>query len=99
MQPIRMARSARTAWTFPGGSPASASVANPGNVQYSTPGTFVASFKATDNGGLASPTVSRTITVPDFTLSATPSSQTVSAGAGTSYTATVDSRNRLYRAS
>ena len=84
-------------WTFPGGSPASASVANPGNVQYSTPGTFVASFQATDNRGLASPIVSRTITVPDFTLSATPSSQTVSAGAGASYTGHSDSRNRLYR--
>ena len=76
-------------WTLPGGSPASASVANPGYVQYSTPGTFVASFKATDNGGLSSSTVSRTITVPDFSLTASPSSQTVSAGAGTSYTATV----------
>src|SRR6185437_7848830 len=76
-------------WTFPGGSPASASVANPGQVQYSTPGTFVASFKATDNRGLSSPTVSRTITVPDFSLTASPSSQTVLTGAGTSYTATV----------
>ena len=75
-------------WTFPGGSPASASVANPGYVQYSTPGTFVASFKATDNGGLSSSTVSRTITVPDFSLTASPSSQTLSAGAGTLYTAT-----------
>ena len=76
-------------WTFPGGSPASASVAAPGYVQYSTPGTFVASFKATDNGGVSSATVSRTITVPDFSLTASPSSQTVSAGAGGSYTATV----------
>ncbi len=76
-------------WTFPGGSPASASVASPGYVQYSTPGTYVASFKAIDNGGVSSATVSRTITVPDFSLTASPSSQTVSAGAGTSYTATV----------
>ena len=69
--------------------PRSSSVASPGNVTYSTPGTYVASFRVTDNGGLTSPAATRTITVPDFSLSATPSSQTVSPGGGTSYTATV----------
>src|SRR5438128_1783692 len=34
-------------WTFPGGSPRSSSVAAPGNVTYSTPGTYVASFTVT----------------------------------------------------
>ena len=37
------------AWTFPGGSPASSSVASPGNVTYATPGTYVATLRVTDN--------------------------------------------------
>ena len=78
------------AWTFPGGSPASASVATPGDVVYSTPGTYTASLTVTDNGGLSSPSpATRTITVADFSLSATPTSQTVVPGEGTTYTATV----------
>jgi hypothetical protein len=39
------------AWTFPGGSPRTSAV-RPGNVTYSTPGSYVASFRVTDNGGL-----------------------------------------------
>ena len=42
----------------------------------------------TDNGGLISPPATRTITVADFSLSATPSSRTVLPGASTTYTAT-----------
>ena len=52
------------AWTFPGGSPASSSVASPGAVTYSTTGTYVASLTVTDNGGLTSASpATRTITV------------------------------------
>ena len=40
------------AWTFPGGTPASSTAANAGNVTYSTPGTYTASFRVTDNRGL-----------------------------------------------
>jgi Galactose oxidase-like, Early set domain/PKD domain len=76
-------------WSFPGGTPAASSVASPGNVTYSTPGTYVASFTVTDNGGLTSPAATRTITVPDFSLSAMPASQAVLPGDSTSYTATV----------
>ena len=43
------------AWTFPGGSPGSSAVASPGNVSYSTPGSYVASFRVTDNGGAHEP--------------------------------------------
>jgi hypothetical protein len=80
-------------WMFPGGAPGSSSVASPGNVTYSTPGTYVASFRVTDNQGLASPPATRTITVSDFSLSATPATRTVVPGAGTSYTATVTPAN------
>jgi len=77
------------AWTFPGGSPASSSQANAGNVTYSTPGTYTASFTVSDNGGLTSTAATRIVTVADFSLSATPSSQTVVPGGSTTYTATV----------
>jgi hypothetical protein len=77
-------------WTFPGGNPGSSSLASPGNVTYSTPGTYVASLTVTDNAGTVSQPATRTITVPDFSLTATPASRTVLAGAGTTYTATVN---------
>jgi len=59
-------------------------------VIYSSPGTFSATFTVTDNAGLTDPNPpTRTITVqPDFSLSASPASQTVSQGSGTSFTAT-----------
>jgi hypothetical protein len=81
-------------WTFPGGNPASSSVATPGDVTFATPGTYVASFTVTDNEGLSSQSpATRQITVPDFSLSATPASQTVLPGGSASYTATVTAGN------
>jgi hypothetical protein len=77
------------AWSFPGGTPTSSTLASAGNVTYSTPGTFVASLTVTDNGGLASPAARRTVTVPDFSIAASPSSRSVAAGSTASYTATV----------
>jgi hypothetical protein len=51
-------------WSFPGGSPSSSALANPGNVIYSTPGTYVTTFTVTDNAGLTDPhPPTRTITV------------------------------------
>ena len=76
-------------WAFPGGVPGSSSVATPGNVSYSTPGSYVASFTVTDDKGISSQPATRTITVSDFTLSATPASQAVMPGQGATYTATV----------
>jgi hypothetical protein len=76
-------------WSFPGGNPASSTLASAGAVTYSSPGTYVASFAVTDNGGLVSPTVTRTITVPDFSISASPSSQSVLVGATANYTTTI----------
>jgi PKD repeat protein len=75
-------------WTFPGGSPASSSQSGQ-VVTYAAPGTYAASLTVTDNGGLASQAATRSITVADFTLAASPGSQTIAQGAGTSYTATV----------
>jgi len=77
-------------WTFPGGAPASNATATPGNVTYSNPGTYVASLTVTDDKGLASAPATRSVTVSDFTVSATPSTQTVSSGQGATYTATVN---------
>jgi hypothetical protein len=76
-------------WSFPGGNPSSSSTATPGAVTYANPGTYTASFTVTDNAGAVSAAATRTITVPDFSLTATPASQSVTAGGGTSYTATV----------
>jgi hypothetical protein len=38
-------------WAFNGGSPASSNVEDPGNVSYTTAGTYTTSFSATDDGG------------------------------------------------
>jgi PKD repeat protein len=76
-------------WTFPGGTPNASTSQNP-TVTYSSPGTRTASLTVTDNGGLTSSAATRTITVADFSLSATPSSQSVTAGGSTSYTVTVN---------
>ena len=80
-------------WLFPGGTPASSSVATPGSVRYATPGKYVASFGVTDNGGVSSATVTRTITVPDFALSVTPGTRTLAPGGTTSFDATVSPVN------
>ena len=78
-------------WVFPGGTPNTSALANPGNVTFSTLGTYTASLTVTDNAGRTDPSPpTRTITVvPDFSLSATPASRSVSPGGSTSYTATV----------
>ena len=51
-------------WVFPGGNPVSSTVATPGSVVYSTPGTYVASLTVTDNSGVTDPSPpTRVITV------------------------------------
>jgi hypothetical protein len=84
-------------WSFPGGSPNTSSLATPGNVIYSAPGTFAATLTVTDNAGLTDPNPpSRHITVspaPDFSISATPSSQSVIPGNSTNYSVTIAPSN------
>ena len=51
-------------WVFPGGSPTSSNVANPGMVTFSTSGTYVAFLTVTDNSGVTDPSPpTRIITV------------------------------------
>jgi PKD repeat protein len=76
------------AWTFSGGSPSLSNVAGPVSVTYATPGTYTATFKVTDNGGLTSATQTRTITVADFSVSGSPASVSVAPGNSAAYTAT-----------
>ena len=78
-------------WVFPGGTPATSTVQNPGAVTFSAAGTDVASLTVTDNNGLSDPNPpTRTVTVvPNFALSATPASQPVPVGSSTSYTTTI----------
>jgi len=84
-------------WSFPGGNPSTSSLATPGNVIYNTPGTFAATLTVTDNASLTDPNPpSRKITVnpaPNFSISLTPSSQSLVQGNGTNYTVTITSAN------
>jgi len=84
-------------WTFPGGSPSTSSLAIPGNVTYSSTGTFTATFTVTDNANLTDPhPPTRTITVnpaPDFSVSASPSSQSSVQGGSVPYTVSIGALN------
>jgi hypothetical protein len=78
-------------WVFPGGTPSSSQAQNPGNVAFSTPGTYVTSLTVTDNSGSTDPSPKTvTITVlPAFSLSVSPTTQTVATGGNTSFSVTV----------
>ena len=58
-------------------------------MSYSTPGSYAASLTVTDDEGLASSPTTRTVTVSNFTLTATPAAQTVMPGQNATYSATV----------
>ena len=84
-------------WTFPGGSPSSSTLANPGSVFYNAAGTYTATLTVTDNAGLTDPNPpTRKITVnpaPDFSIGASPASQPVVQGGNVPYTVTVNALN------
>jgi fibronectin type 3 domain-containing protein len=78
-------------WVFPGGNPSSSSLQNPASVSFANAGTYIASLTVTDNVGLTDPSpATRIITVtPDFSLTFSPSTQTVVVGNSTNYTVSV----------
>ena len=79
-------------WSFPGGNPSSSQLANPGNITYSTPGTYVAQLTVTDNLGVTDPhPPTRTITVADFSIGLSPGLNSVSPGSTATSTVTVTS--------
>src|SRR5262245_19380345 len=85
---------AKYSLVFPGGSPATSTLKNPGNVVFNTPGTYVASLTVIDSSGNSDPSPpTRTITVlptsPDFSIAVSPSSQAVIPGQSTTFTVTV----------
>ena len=84
-------------WTFAGGSPSTSSLATPGNVIYSSPGSFTATLTVTDNANLTDPhPPTRKITVnpaPDFTVSASPSTRSTVQGGNVPYTVSVSPLN------
>jgi fibronectin type 3 domain-containing protein len=88
------ATAAKYSWVFPGGSPATSTLKNPGNVVFNTPGTYVASLTVIDSSGNSDPSPpTRTITVlptsPDFSIAVSPSSQAVIPGQSNTFTVTV----------
>jgi len=86
--------SAKYSWVFPGGSPATSTSQNPGNVTFSTPGEYVTSLTEMDAIGNTDPNPpTRTIRVlptsANFDISVSPSANTVLPGQSTSFNVTV----------
>jgi PKD repeat protein len=79
-------------WTFPNGNPGSSTQAT-ANVTFATPGTQTVSFRVTDDDGATSTPVTRTVTVANFSLSSTPTSQTIAPGGTAAYAVTVAPQN------
>ena len=85
---------AQYSWIFPGGSPATSTAQAPNAVTFATPGTYTVSLTVIDANGDSDPSPpTRTITVlppsQDFTVSVSPSAQTVIPGHSTAFTVTV----------
>src|SRR5436190_10719790 len=85
---------ANYSWVFPGGSPATSTARNPGNVTFSVPGMYTVSLTVIDATGNSDPNPpTRTICVlptsPDFDITVGPPAQEVVPGGSTTYTVTV----------
>ena len=84
-------------WTLPGGNPNSSQLASPGNVIYSSPGTYTATLTVTDNANVTDPNPpTRNIKVnpaPDFSIGASPSSKSAVQGGNAPYTVSVTALN------
>ena len=84
----------RYSWVFPGGTPATSTTQNPGNVTFGVPGTYTTSLTVIDATGNSDPNPpTRTITVlpttSDFSIAVGPPAQEVFPGGLTAYTVTV----------
>jgi len=85
---------AKYSWVFPGGTPATSTLQNPGNVSFGTPGSYTASLTVVDASGNSDPSPpTRVVTVtpatPDFHISVGPSGSLVNPGQSASFTVTV----------
>ena len=85
---------AKYGWIFPGGTPASSTVQNPGSVTFATAGRYVASLNVVDASGDSDPSPPlRTITVrpatADFDIAVAPPSRSVVPGGSATFTVTV----------
>ena len=81
-------------WVFPGGTPATSTAQNPGNVTFGVSGTYTISLTVIDSTGNSDPSPpTRKITVlptsPDFSITVGPAAQEVVPGGLTTYTVTV----------
>jgi hypothetical protein len=81
-------------WVFPGGLPATSILQNPGNVIFSTPGTYLTSLTAIDSFGNTDPSPpTRKIRVvpatPDFSIAVSPSATQVFPGQSGAFTVTI----------
>lgn len=90
--------SAKYSWVFPGGSPATSTAQNPGNVTFSTPGEYTVSLTEIDGTGNSDPSPpTRTIMVlpasADFDISVSPSANAVLPGQSTTFNVTVTPRS------
>ncbi len=76
-------------WVFPGGSPASSSLANPGAVTFSTVGTYTVSLTVTDSLGSTDPSPpTRTITVTGAPAITSANNATFTVGTAGNFTVT-----------
>jgi len=85
---------AKYSWVFPGGSPATSIAQNPGNVTFTSPGTYQASLTLIDASGNSDPhpptrQITVTPTSPDFSIIVGPSTREVIPGGSAAYTVTV----------
>jgi plastocyanin len=79
-------------WNFPTGNPGSSTQAS-ASVTFPTPGTHTVSFQVADDDGATSQPATRTVTVGNYSLSATPNSQTIAPGGSANYSVTVAAQN------
>jgi len=89
---------AKYSWVFPGGSPSTSTAQNPGNVTFTSPGTYQVSLTLIDVSGNSDPNpptrqITVTPTSPDFSIIVGPSAQEVVPGGSAAYTVTVISQS------